>query len=352
MHLNIEYNHAIEFINSVFKYANNKFQETYWNNNEFNSNSKDNYLLDFSPSKDIKEWLTYVDNNISPFMKNDMDFVIEKIFGLYELSVTKIIKDNLDTPQNLIEAIRNMPSDDIIRTIYEAYNVDVPFSKNNNDIEEAIRKSYDSDTAALFIQVKKYPEEYKTKVLRILEVFYEKFYKPFQNNINNFLENKIKSHNEKLMNNPIEFLNIIGLGDYTKLLNQKKNIRIFLSYVIDVGMFYLHLEDTFIMIYGFSMEERLNKQKIKEKYKNLFKALSDEKRLDIIKLTSKRPWYNKELADYFNLTSATLSYHLNLLLDLGILNFEPSINNRYYYTTNKENLKLLFDAAYESLTSD
>ena len=52
-------------------------------------------------------------------------------------------------------------------------------------------------------------------------------------------------------------------------------------------------------------------------------------------MASKRPWYNKELADYFNLTPATLSYHLNLLLDLEILNFEPSIiNNRYYYTRN------------------
>nr|WP_246566016.1 ArsR family transcriptional regulator [Tissierella simiarum] len=88
---------------------------------------------------------------------------------------------------------------------------------------------------------------------------------------------------------------------------------------------------------------------IQNRYKALFKALSDDKRIEIIKITSKRPWYNKELADYFNLTTATLSYHLNLLLDLGILNFEPSINNRYYYTTNKENLKKLFDIALKDL---
>ena len=106
-----------------------------------------------------------------------------------------------------------------------------------------------------------------------------------------------------------------------------------------------------MIMYGFYMEERFNQQMMQNKYKTLFKALSDEKRLEIIRLTSKRPWYNKELADYFDLTTATLSYHLNLLLDMGILNFEPSDYNRYYYTTNKETLKSFFEYALEDLTA-
>jgi len=69
----------------------------------------------------------------------------------------------------------------------------------------------------------------------------------------------------------------------------------------------------------------------------------------LINLTSVRPYYNKELADHFGLTTATLSYHINLLLDIGILNFEPRPNNRFYYTTNKETLRTIFNMSLEML---
>lgn len=99
-----------------------------------------------------------------------------------------------------------------------------------------------------------------------------------------------------------------------------------------------------------TIKDRFNTAKETDTYKALFKALSDDKRIEILKITAKRPWYNKELASYFNLTTATLSYHLNLLLDIGVLNFEPSIvNNRYYYTANKQRLKQIFDIALQDL---
>ena len=58
----------------------------------------------------------------------------------------------------------------------------------------------------------------------------------------------------------------------------------------------------------------------------------------------------QETCYYFETSNENIDEPLNLLLDLEILNYEPSIiNNRYYYTTNKKNLKKLFDMALKDL---
>ena len=60
----IEYNKAIEFINSMFKYTADKSQKINWTNKIVQDNlPKD--VLDFAPSKEVKEWLKYVEDNIS-----------------------------------------------------------------------------------------------------------------------------------------------------------------------------------------------------------------------------------------------------------------------------------------------
>jgi DNA-binding transcriptional ArsR family regulator len=70
----------------------------------------------------------------------------------------------------------------------------------------------------------------------------------------------------------------------------------------------------------------------------MFKALSDETRLNILKLLSKRKWYGKELALKLKLSNSTVSYHLSMLLINGFIKEENS-DNKIYYTFDKENTK-------------
>lgn len=70
----------------------------------------------------------------------------------------------------------------------------------------------------------------------------------------------------------------------------------------------------------------------------MFKALSDETRLNILKLLSKRKWYGKELALKLKLSNSTVSYHLSMLLINGFIKEENS-DNKIYYTFDKENIK-------------
>ena len=342
----IEYNKAIEFVNSIFKYAVNKSQKVNWTSKIVQENlSKE--IMDFAPSKEVKEWLKYVDDNISPIFRNDVMFIASKTIEIIDVSIEMILQKDFEEPLELIEYLKSIDSRELVQLFYDRFELCLPLDSENILIKNALMDLYDEEKALTFIQIKNYPDEYKAKVIEVFEKFYDLYYQPFEEKVYDFMEEKCYQHNIMFQKDPIDFLNTIGLGDYTEIIEKEKEFRMLESYYIDLGLFHFYVDNTFIMLFGHSIEHKFDDKLNQEQCKNLFKALSDETRLEIIRVTSKRPWYNKELADYFELSTATLSYHLNLLLNLGILNFEPSINNRYYYTTNKKNLKELFDIAYK-----
>lgn len=342
----IEYNKAIEFIESMFKYTINRYHKINWSKNIIQENLT-NDILDFAPSKKIKEWLKYVDDNISPILRNDLIFVASTTIEMIDVSVELILEKNFKEPLQFIEYLKSIDPDELVKLIYYRFDLELPYENEDILIKNALINRYNEEKALIFMQIKNHPMEYKNKVIEVYETFYRLYYQPFEETVYEFMEKKCKKHNELFQKDQIEFLNTIGLADYTEFIIDEKKLRMIESYYIDIGLFHYYVDDTFIILFGHSIEHKFNHKLSYEQCINLFKALSDETRLEIIRITSKRPWYNKELADYFNLSTATLSYHLNLLLNLGILNFEPSIKNRYYYTTNKKNLKELFDKAYK-----
>jgi DNA-binding transcriptional ArsR family regulator len=344
----IEYNKAMEFINAIFKYSNSKQQQSIWNSKVL-KNDPAKELLDFSPSKEVKDWLKYIDTHISPFLRNDLIFIAGKTINLLDVCFDLVIKKDLKEPCELIETLKSLDSWTLVELIYEKYDSNISLENDDMIIKSALTEICDEEISSIFMQIKNHPEEYKTEVIKIFETFYELYYNPFENKVYTFMKERCNKHNKTFKENPINFLNTIGLGDYSKFIIEKKKFRIFVSFYIDLGVFHFNIDNDFIMLFGHTIEHRFENKLTREKCKALFKALSDETRLDIIKITSQRPWYNKELADYFNLSTATLSYHLNLLLDLDIINFEPSVNNRYYYTTDKKHLKKLFDMALNEI---
>ena len=344
----IQYNKAVEFITSILKYSNNKTRQVHWNTPELEKDvAKD--IMDFSPNEKVKEWLKYVDNNISPFLRSDILFVTNDTYRLLDICFHLILMENIKEPLGLIESLKSLDLFTMVKIAYKFYELDTSLDDDEN-LKLALTENFSDEIASSFLHFKNHPKQYLDRSIDVLTIFYDQFYKPFEENIYSYMKERLVFHNELFQKDPVYFINTIGMGDYSKAMALHNNIIIYMSFFIDVGLLYFTFEDTLVMYCGQTIEHRFENRKALDTYKALFKALSDEKRIEILKMTSKKPWYNKELADYFNLTTATLSYHLNLLLDLEILNFEPSIiNNRYYYTTNKENLQKLFDAALKDL---
>nr|WP_300002677.1 winged helix-turn-helix domain-containing protein [Tissierella sp.] len=346
----VKHNHALEFICSIIKYCRQKNVYANWEKADLNKDpAKD--LLDFNPTEEIKDWLSYIDDNISPYFRNDFFFINVDIIGLPDLMFLKTIEENISTPSELIERIAAMDENLLIEKLYSFYDTDLPFSPDENVILEALNNSDNHKSARNFIHIFKNPLEFKNNVVRTLEKYYKKYYQSFEEQIYTIMESITEDHNQMFEDSPVSFVNLVGWGDYSSRLKNTEDISLYVSYFIDYGMFYYNVDSKIIMCYGKTIKDKFDEAKDAESYKTLFKALSDDRRVEILKLTSKRPWYNKELALHFKLTPATLSYHLNLLLDIGVLNFEPSIiNNRYYYTTNNHRLKELFDIALKDFS--
>lgn len=72
------------------------------------------------------------------------------------------------------------------------------------------------------------------------------------------------------------------------------------------------------------------------------KILSDPKRLELISYISKRPYFGQELAAKLNIATSTTSYHLNLLMEIGLVSTYRD-KKKVYFKFNHENYNELND---------
>lgn len=71
---------------------------------------------------------------------------------------------------------------------------------------------------------------------------------------------------------------------------------------------------------------------------NIFKNLSDKTRFSIIKLLLERDYYGQEIAKALNITTATVSYHMNYLTVSRLVLIERR-DHKAYYSLNKNMLR-------------
>lgn len=73
---------------------------------------------------------------------------------------------------------------------------------------------------------------------------------------------------------------------------------------------------------------------------NYGKVLSDGSKLEILRLLSQRSYINRELAEALGLSTATISHHMSVLTELGLVRTTISAN-RVLYDLNRDKLKEL-----------
>lgn len=74
----------------------------------------------------------------------------------------------------------------------------------------------------------------------------------------------------------------------------------------------------------------------------VFKALGDKSKADILLFIKDKPAYGSEIAKHFSLTTATVSHHMNKLLQLRIIHAELQ-DSRVYYQVRKDELAKMFE---------
>ena len=104
--------------------------------------------------------------------------------------------------------------------------------------------------------------------------------------------------------------------------------------------------------YGLLSDKVFKDGKIRQNSKELLqvrlKALSDSSKLGIIASLKISPKYNLEIAQQLGLTAATMSHHMNVLLNCGFVGVEKK-EGKVYYHLERENLQGLITELEETL---
>ncbi|CRZ33328.1 DNA-binding transcriptional ArsR family regulator [Herbinix hemicellulosilytica] len=147
--------------------------------------------------------------------------------------------------------------------------------------------------------------------------------------------------------------------DIIKTLNEKLKISwdvsesgcifvpmIFSPYQISIALDSENRKEMDLIRIGIALDKRfvvlVDRKFKKEDVVEIGKLLSDKSKVDILELVSGKPYYGKELADALELSTATISYHVNALLKANLLKAEI-ISNKVYYSINNEMISAQLD---------
>lgn len=83
----------------------------------------------------------------------------------------------------------------------------------------------------------------------------------------------------------------------------------------------------------------------------VLKLLADKSKFEILKYIRDHSAYGSELAKHVNLTTATISHHMNALYEKGLVELEKE-NNRVFYRTNKKVIREVLDYCSDVLTEE
>ncbi|MCF7946190.1 MAG: helix-turn-helix domain-containing protein [Spirochaetia bacterium] len=303
----------------------------------------------------IDKWLKEIDSQISTFLKNDIQLLFSSMSINNWVLFFLVHSQGCKTSEELISHIENMDAAsfaDLYKTSIKLE--DVPFEKITKKI---IRKSIEQEYLHVaegqdtyIYQLMENPTEWKERITRTYAEFQKRFFIPRETEILNKTEKIAAESQKKIDKEPTAYLDTISAGHYKTSLKERADIKIYASFTFDREIF-ISL-DMGVIWFGLQREKLFEDVSRKSKTDLLFKILSDPKRLEILRLISRRTWYSNELAKHFNLTSATMSYHLNKLLNAGLLTFEVGEQNKIYYRVNSKTLIDLMDAARHDLLAE
>lgn len=303
-----------------------------------------------------KKHLKLVDNYISVFKEN---MVPDKNNSLYlctsrtcndvdsnnEFSIFIFIVKFINVIYDKVKNSESLSDDDIRKIFFENY-IDEDEHEDNGKLNSPIdfvsflNNEDISDSAKwYFMRLLNNPSEMIKSITKLIDdnlYAYEKAYKSVEVQSMKLID---KMQSDLISPKCIFTNDIIGIDGISRIVPS-----LFFS------VSYVGLDDEFI--YGLYCETYL-----KEHDKSMgnktdmilkFKALSDKSKLEIVELLSKKSMYASEIAEKLNLTSATVSYHMNVLMEAGFITIKKK-DGRIYYYFKKDSMQNLVDNMNQTL---
>ncbi len=299
--------------------------------------------------KEIVNWVKKTLKEIPEKRKKEIAkyFNEESYFGLCLIS--EIPDLDLNTIEEYLVYLKDKdPADFLKRFIESGYG---PTTSENSNLDKVKKLIENEKEAAKFVNEKlnfssaqKWnllqfffdPAEMKKEFINLLEWYFYNIFSndlewiktkstkindTYQENLNRYGEKYLENILSKLIDDPLSGEKTYIAFSYfyeTSLLNSS----------LDSGNDFYLMGFRFPEIFAGDEEGLLGSLEI-------FKALADETRLNIVSLLAEKTMYGNELAEKLNLSNATISHHVSKLIMNNIIQAQKE-DNKLYFKLNKK----------------
>lgn len=235
------------------------------------------------------------------------------------------------------------------------------------EIKDELQTSVSEEEFVRFLDTSGIKEEMKWKVYKIFHEFdkhtdilfnyiekvylvFKEVYKKHEKDFDGFVKywNDAQEHNE-IQEKLNKVVGLLTQEDYVEVTLRPcwmgcNSISLYGEDNWDDIVYYVGL---FFTDYNFfDVKEVTNKEMCTR-----LKLLSDPSKYEILRLIQKEGKYGAQLAEHLNLTTATISHHVNALMNSGMITLEKD-SNRIYYHANKNLVGLTIDQLRHDLCED
>lgn len=318
----------------------------------------------YPPNPRMTEIIQEIKNNLSIFYRQEISFFFGKPICslLWDFVISKGIQDVHQLPLQFTE-LSDMESlkyllCDIIESVCEQ---EMNICQNEKEFEillsdkEAFEKrllgcqdlsSVDRERALEFLH---YPAEAKLRLVNLLEQ-YVKVFTPYVAELDELDRLEVERSQGACFDNVEDFItNYLKIN--VKIFAKAKKLTMIPNAFSEILTYMIQPENgQFVLIYGTFISRKRMREKRSEEVKQFLKVLSEEKRIEIIKLLAVKPALGSDLAKQIGLTNATASYHMTMMLGIGLIDYER-VGQRLHYVLKKEVLKNFMEKAYQELVN-
>lgn len=212
---------------------------------------------------------------------------------------------------------------------------------NNNErykIQEKIKWIVEENILMYFFDN---PREIKGKAVKILKTIYEKGFQDRFQRDKIRLEEGVAYVNDFIGKDSIEIVLEKITGKPKRIFAGYKEYYIIPSYFVSPRLIRIYSDDKLYMVFDCRLT-RDKKEALLDELSNLLKVIDDKSRMEILRILVNNKSYGKALSDIIGISTPTVSHHLEVLKQAGLVKEEKIRNIKYFYA-DKDRLKKVID---------
>lgn len=320
-----------------------------------------NYESEFSRKKDftkedsfIRDLVDSTWKSLSSVMKSDLNLLFRDTVLVSHTMVSPSVLGTARNYRQFREKLALMNADEYIGLFILSASDLESFDGSQDEwierIEEQFRQMETGDTIIeSYRELKKYPEQTMERIRNFLDRFYFEFFEKAEGAIETFLKEQTARHRAILAEHPDRFLDEIVRVSFQDMEGKDTEYRYYVG-CLNIGRQTYQKEGNRVFChYNYRDSGNFDPSRLYSKALELFKTLSDETRLKMLRMMGGKSWYSSEMAESLGLNKATVSYHMKSFTRFGIADVRLGENKRIYFSLNKKKLKDFLDRFVEDL---